>query len=146
MKRNALLFVFVAAFCAAGAYAQEDQTPAAGSSDQTPASSDKSGAAKPSKAERAAKWKATMESGVKKDCSAEIAPGGVCGGKDFGTGLEKCLHENRAKLTDGCKVAVRPRRGMKGKGQKGGGKGSGEKTDESQSDNGQGAPAPAPAQ
>ena len=59
--------------------------------------------------------KAAWESGVKTDCAAEIAEGGVCAGKDFGTGLEKCLHKNREALSNGCKVAVRPhRKGWKG--------------------------------
>ena len=58
------------------------------------------------------------ENGVKTDCSAEIASGGVCEGKDFSSGLEKCLHTNHKKLSDGCKAAVHPhmhaKKGMKG--------------------------------
>jgi hypothetical protein len=115
MKRNVLLFVFAAVFCAAGAYAQ-DQAPSTGSGQPTGAK------------------KAAWESGVKKDCSAEIADGGVCAGKDFSTGLEKCLHKNKAKLSDGCAATVHKHRGG-GKGKKGG----------SDGDSGASTPAPAPA-
>jgi hypothetical protein len=92
-----------AAFCAAGAHAQDP------ASDQAPATSQSApagtpGAAPKTKAEKKAAW----ENGVKTDCAAEIAAGGVCENKDFGTGLEKCLHENRKKLSDGCKAAVHP--------------------------------------
>jgi hypothetical protein len=142
MKRNALLFVFVAAFCAASAYAQDNQAAGGDQSSsgdqQTPAPAGKS-----SKDARAAKWKASFEAGVKKDCSAEIADGGICAGKDFGSGLEKCLHENRSKLSDGCKVTVRRHPGMKGKGHHGDSKDGGSKSDSGSTDNGTSAPAPA---
>jgi hypothetical protein len=52
--------------------------------------------------------KAAWEANVKKACSAETADGGVCAGKDFDSGLEKCLQQNREadKLSDGCKAVV----------------------------------------
>lgn len=119
MKRNALLFVFVAAFCAAGAYAQ-DQAPSTGSGQSMDAK------------------KAAWESGVKKDCSAEIADGGICAGKDFSTGLEKCLHKNKSKLSDGCAATVHKRRG--------GGKGHKKSGSDGDSGASTTAPAPTPAQ
>jgi hypothetical protein len=91
MNRYSMMFVVAAAFAAAGAYAQ-DQAPAAAP------------AAPQTKEQKKAAW----EAGVKTDCAAEIADGGVCAGKDFSTGLEKCLHENSKKLSPGCKVAVHP--------------------------------------
>ncbi len=115
MKRNALLFVIAAVFCAAGAYAQ-DQAPSSGS-----------GQSKDAK-------KQAWEDGVKKDCAAEIADGGVCAGKDFSTGLEKCLHKNKSKLSDGCAATVHGRS-----------KGHGHRKGASSGDTGQQTPAPAPA-
>jgi hypothetical protein len=104
MKRNALPFLLVAAlFCAVGAYAQ-GQTSNTNTNTNTNSSSDQSQAAAPDKAQKKAAW----ENGVKTDCAAEIATGGVCEGKDFSSGLMKCLHENRKKLSDGCKAAVHP--------------------------------------
>jgi hypothetical protein len=117
MKRNALLFVIAAALCAAGAYAQDQAPPSSGS-----------GQSKGSK-------KATWEEGVKTDCQAEIADGGICAGKDFSKGLEKCLHQNKSKLSPGCAATVHKRRGGKGGHKKGG----------SEGDSGSSTPAPAPA-
>lgn len=98
MKMNTMLFVLAAVVCAAGVQAQAP-------------SSDQGQAAAQTKEQKKAAW----ENGVKTDCSAEIATGGICAGKDFGTGLEKCLHKNRKKLSDGCRVAVHPHhKGMKG--------------------------------
>ena len=124
MKQNALPFVLVAAlFCAVGARAQ-------GQTSNTNTSPEQGQAASQTKAQKKAAW----ENGVKTDCAAEIASGGVCDGKDFGSGLEKCLHENRKKLSDGCKAAVHPHKKWK-KGVKGA------KTDGTQE-----APAAAPQQ
>lgn len=53
--------------------------------------------------------KTAWEGKVRSDCAAEIGPGGVCERLDFDTGLEKCLHKNRMKLSDSCKSAVHPR-------------------------------------
>ncbi|HEX4047527.1 MAG TPA: hypothetical protein VH309_06815 [Elusimicrobiota bacterium] len=112
MNRNWMVFVFAAAvLCAVGAHAQGDQAPSA---DQAPAAAPAdAGTAAPAAAPSAAEKKKearkmAWEDGVKKDCSAELADGGVCAGKDFDSGLEKCLHTNRAKLSDGCKAAVHP--------------------------------------
>ena len=108
MKRNTMLFVLAAvALCAVGAHAQ------APSSDQTQA-------APQTKEQKKAAQKAAWENGVKTDCAAEIAEGGICAAKDFGTGLEKCLHQNRKKLSDGCKAAVRPHHKKGSKDQKSG--------------------------
>ena len=100
MKRNIMMFVLVAAaLCAVGAYA-EDAAPSADKGQTATQTKDQT--AQQKKDERKAAW----ENGVKTDCAAEIAPGGVCAGKDFSTGLEKCLHKNRKKLSDGCKATV----------------------------------------
>ena len=94
MKRSALSFLFVTAFfCAAAARAQGQD-----------GSTNMSQTVPKTKADKKAAW----ENGVKADCSAEIATGGVCEGKDFSSGLMKCLHENRKKLSDGCRAAVHP--------------------------------------
>jgi hypothetical protein len=101
------MLVLAAAAFAAGARAQA-QAPA--SNAQPTVSADDVAAQK--KATRNKAW----ENGVKTDCAAEIATGGVCAGKDFDTGLEKCLHANRKKLSDGCRVTLHPhRKGAKGK-------------------------------
>ena len=103
MKRETTLFMLAAAvLCAVGARAQ-GQAPSA---DQTPAAPQTAPQTKEQK-------KAAWENGVKTDCAAEIAAGGVCAGKDFSTDLMKCLHQNRKKLSDGCKVAVHPHKGSK---------------------------------
>lgn len=92
MKRP--LIALTLALCAAGARAQ---SPA-------PASTEKP-AAKP-----------TWQDSLKTACAAELAPGGVCAGLDFDTGLEKCLHQNRKKLAPACRTALRPgRKGGKDK-------------------------------
>jgi hypothetical protein len=112
MKRMLMpLALAAAALFAAGAHAQ---TPAA---DQTPATTQSAPASTPKAAPMTKQQKKeSWENGVKTDCSAEIASAGICAGKDFSTGLEKCLHENRAKLSDGCKAAVHPHhKGMKDK-------------------------------
>ncbi len=109
MKRKFMSFVFAAAtLCAVGARAQ---TPGA---DQTQAAPQ---AAPMTKAQKEAKKKADWEAGVKTDCAAEIATGGVCAGMDFGSGLKECLEKNRKTLSDGCKATLpttrrarRPRR------------------------------------
>ena len=93
MKNTTLLLTLAAALCAVGARAQGKAPSADAGQSQT-------------KEQRKAAW----ENGVKTDCAAEIAPNGVCAGLDFGTGLDKCLHKNRKKLSDGCKAAVRPHR------------------------------------
>jgi hypothetical protein len=112
-------FVLVAALvCAAGARAQ-GQAPAA----------DKAKTAPQTQEQKKAVW----ADGVKTGCAVEIAPGGVCAGMDFDSGLEKCLHQNRKKLTAGCRAAIYPRH-KKSKDQK-----NGAKTGESQ------APAATPA-
>jgi hypothetical protein len=92
-----LLVIAAAALFAVGARAQ-DQAPAT-----TPAAAP---ATTPATKQTKEQKKAAWEAGVKADCSAEIADGGICAGKDFTTGLEKCLHENRAKLSDACKATV----------------------------------------
>jgi hypothetical protein len=99
MKRNALMFVLAAALAAAGTRARA-QAPAANGQSAAPAGD----AAAQKKAEQNKSW----ENGVKAGCSGEIAAGGVCAGKDFSTGLKKCLHENRKKLSDGCNAAIYP--------------------------------------
>ncbi len=106
MKLNKMLFVLAASMLlAAGVRAQDSNN-----SGSMPAAAP--AAAPQTKAEKMAAKKASWEAGVKQDCSAEIADGGVCAGKDFGTGLEKCLHMNRAKLSDGCKAVVHKHRPM----------------------------------
>ena len=110
MKRMLMPFALAAAaLFAVGAHAQApDQTPA--TPQAAPASAPKT--TPPTKQQKKEAW----ENGVKTDCAAEIAAGGICAGKDFTAGLEKCLHENRAKLSDGCKAAVHPHhKGMKEK-------------------------------
>ena len=108
MKRNTMLFVLAAAtLCAVDTYAQ---APNSGQAQSAPAAAP-AAAPKKTPEQKKAEWQA----GVKADCSAEIADGGVCAGKDFATGLEKCLHENRKTLSAGCKVAVRPRKATKAK-------------------------------
>ncbi len=97
MKRNTMLFVLTAALCAVGAYAQAPNSDPAQAAPQT-------------KEQKKAAHKAAWENGVKTDCAAEIADGGVCAGKDFDSGLEKCLHKNRKKLSDGCRTAIHPHR------------------------------------
>lgn len=115
MKRNTMLFALAAALlCAAGAFAQ-DPAPTAPAAGQGQTTAQPSSQSKDMKSGKNADKKAAWENGVKTDCAAEIADGGVCAGKDFGSGLEKCLHKNRSKLSDGCKAAVRPHRGMKSK-------------------------------
>jgi hypothetical protein len=113
MKANSMPFVLAAAlFCAAGAAAQ---TPMSNMNANSNVSSDQGQTAPMTKEQKKMEW----ENGVKADCAGEIAAGGVCADKDFGTGLEKCLHKNRRKLSDGCKAAVHPRRKMMKKGAKG---------------------------
>ena len=126
MKRNTMLFVLAAAaLCAVSARAQGQA-----------ANSDQAQTAQPQAVQTQTKEqkKAAWENGVKTDCAAEIAVGGVCAGKDFGSGLEKCLHENRKTLSDGCKATVHPHH-KHSKGQK-----SGAQTGDMQ------APAAAPQQ
>lgn len=128
MKRDSMLLALAAAaFFAVGARAQ-GQAP----------STDKAKPAAQDREQRKAAW----ENGVKTDCAAEIAQGGVCAGKDFGAGLEKCLHQNRKSLSDGCNAAVHPRRAGP-RGRRGGGNRDGAKTDGAKSD---GAKTDAPAQ
>ncbi len=110
MKRITMPLALAAALLgAAGAFAAPDSAPDAA------AAPDQGQAAPKTKEQKKAAW----ENGVKADCSAEIATGGVCEGKDFASGLEKCLHQNRKKLSDGCNAAVRPHKMMK-KGDKSG--------------------------
>jgi len=131
MKRIALLFVAVAAFTAVGARADDmaGTKPDAGAQTM-----------KETKESREAKRKAAWENGVKTDCAAEIGSGGVCEGKDFGTGLEKCLNSktNRKKLSDGCRVAVRHHKEHEHKGKE-------KKHHDKGGDDSSQAPAPAPA-
>lgn len=116
------LFVLAASFVAAGAMAQDNPAPAG-----TPSAGQ---TGKMSKEQKKAEW----EAGIKQDCAAEIGTGGVCAGKDFGSGLMECLHKNHKSLSDGCKVAVhKHHHGMMGK--KGMGKGN-------QSEQTPNAPAP----
>jgi hypothetical protein len=94
MNRNTLLFALAAAAVIAAAPRAEAQSTAPARGESSPQT----------KEQRKEAW----ENGVKTDCAVEIAPGGVCDGKDFSSGLEKCLQENRKKLSDGCKAAVHP--------------------------------------
>jgi hypothetical protein len=106
MKRIITPLALAAAlFCAAGARAQGQAPNAPPDTTVAP----EKGQAPKTKEQKKMQW----ENGVKADCSAEIAAGGVCDGKDFGSGLEKCLQQNRKKLSDGCKAAVHPRKKMK---------------------------------
>lgn len=103
MRKTMTLLLASALLCAVGARAQ-----APSSNPEQPQSPERKPAPKTKD-----QMKTAWENGVKADCAAEIASGGVCGGKDFGTGLEKCLHKNRKKLSDGCKAAVHPHKKMK---------------------------------
>ena len=99
------LFVLAAALFAAVARAQDNPAPA-------PAEGNPPTAGKMTKDQKKAAW----EAGIKQDCAAEIGTGGVCAGKDFGSGLMECLHKNHKSLSDGCKVAVhKHHHGMMGK-------------------------------
>lgn len=100
---NKMLFVLaaVAAFAvAARAQTGADQSPAPAAA---PAAAPADGAAMP---DHKGEWKDKL----KEACSTEIADGGVCAGKDFGAGLEKCLERHQRKLSDGCRKAVRKHR------------------------------------
>jgi hypothetical protein len=102
MKAMTTTLIFAAAlFCAAGASADDAMPNGAPNQSQpgTPATA-------PLQHDNTKKE--AWESKVRQDCSAEIASGGVCEGKDFDSGLEKCLHKNRSKLSDSCKNATHP--------------------------------------
>lgn len=111
MKLSALPFVLVAAlFCAAGAGAQGDASNTNTSTNQgSPAPQTKAQKMAEKKTQRKEEW----EKRVKDGCSAETADGGVCAGKDFSSGLLKCLRMNRKKLAEGCKDALYPRKKWK---------------------------------
>jgi hypothetical protein len=127
MKMNTLSFALAAAVLTAVGARAQGQTPSADQG-QTAAPQSAPAAAPQTKDEKRAAW----EANVKKACSAEIADGGVCvaaAGKDF-KDLEKCLHENRKSLSDGCKAVVHKRR---------------KKGDKAGAPAADAAPAPAPA-
>jgi hypothetical protein len=122
LKLNKMLFVLAASMLlAAGVRAQDSNNsgsmpaaaPASAPAAAPATAPDAAPATAPmAKADKKAAKKAAWEAGVKQDCAAEIADGGVCAGKDFGTGLEKCLHMNRSKLSDGCKAVVHKHKPM----------------------------------
>ncbi len=114
MKLNKMLFVLAASMLLAAGVRAQDSNNSGSMPAAAPASApDAAPATAPmAKADKKAAKKAAWEAGVKQDCAAEIADGGVCAGKDFGTGLEKCLHMNRSKLSDGCKAVVHKHKPM----------------------------------
>lgn len=137
MKGMTTTLIFAAAlFCASGAAADESM-PAGAPNQSEPGTP----AAAPVAHDNSKKE--AWESKVRQDCSAEIGPGGVCERMDFDSGLEKCLHKNRSKLSDSCKNATHPHmRSKKMKKEKGAiNEDTGAKPAESQS-----APNSAPAQ
>jgi len=99
MKAMTTTLIFAAALFCAGGAAADDSTPMGTPADAQPAA--------PAKHDANSK-KAAWEGKVRAECSAEIGSGGVCEGKDFDSGLEKCLHKNKAKLSDSCKNATHP--------------------------------------
>ena len=136
MKLMTTTLIFAAAlFCASGA-AADDSMPNGAPNQAQPGSP----VAAPVKGDKNSK-KEAWESKVRSDCAAEIGPGGVCERMDFDSGLEKCLHKNKAKLSDSCKNATHPH--MHGKKEK-----KGMKTEEGSAKpaNSQGAPNSAPAE
>jgi hypothetical protein len=105
LNLNKMLFVLAAAVLCAGVARADNPMPSG--SDQTQAAP----AAAPAAGGDAAPMKKGDWKAMLKDaCSAEIADGGVCAGKEFGSGLEKCLERHRAKESDGCRKAVRRHR------------------------------------
>jgi hypothetical protein len=114
LKLNKMLFVLAASMLLAAGVRAQDSNNSGSMPAAAPASApDAAPATAPmAKADKKAAKKAAWEAGVKQDCAAEIADGGVCAGKDFGTGLEKCLHMNRSKLSDGCKAVVHKHKPM----------------------------------
>lgn len=135
MKGMTTTLIFAAAlFCASGAAADDSMPNGAPSQSEpgTPATAPVS---------HDTTKKAAWENKVRNDCAAEIGPGGVCEQLDFDSGLEKCLHKNRSKLSDSCKNATHPR--MHGKKEK---KGAIHESDGAKPANSQEAPTSAPAQ
>lgn len=116
MKAMTTTLIFAAAlFCASSAGA-DDMAPNAAPGQTQPSAPEQT----PATGTRSSK-KTAWENSVRADCSAEIGPGGLCENKDFDSGLERCLHKNRSKLSDSCKSAVHPhmhnkkaRKGVKG--------------------------------
>ncbi|HXT01261.1 MAG TPA: hypothetical protein VN915_11335 [Elusimicrobiota bacterium] len=136
MKAMTTTLIFAAAlFCASGA-AADDSMPN-GAPNQSQPGSPVTTPATGTKNSKKEAW----ESKVRADCSAEIGQGGICENKDFDSGLEKCLHKNRSKLSDSCKNATHPR--MHGKKMK---KGAINEDTGAKPAQSQGAPNSAPAQ
>jgi len=109
LNLNKMLFVLAAvAMLAAGARADDPSMPPSDQAPSAPAAAPASGDQGMAKPEHKGEWKEML----KDACSAEIADGGVCAGKDFGAGLEKCLerHRHSDKESMGCKKAVRKHR------------------------------------
>lgn len=101
MKLNEMLFVLAAsALFAVGARAQDTAAPSPAPTAPTAAPADQG------QTDKKMDWKAN----IKDVCSAEIADGGVCAGKDFGAGLERCLDHHEHKLSKDCRKAVRRHR------------------------------------
>ena len=61
---------------------------------------------------------------VKAACQSDIDAN--CKGKEFGTGLAKCLHHNRKSLSDACKAAMKKGHGKGDTGKEDGGTGENE--------------------
>jgi hypothetical protein len=109
LNLNKTLFVLAAfATLAVGARADDPSMPPPDQAPSAPAAAPASGDQGMAKPDHKGEWKQML----KDACSTEIADGGICAGKDFGTGLDKCLerHRRSEKMSDGCKKAVRKHR------------------------------------